>query len=49
MIGRVIWDENFSNNDPPVAAAIAVVLVLLIVVPLALFNRAQAQAEEAAQ
>jgi putrescine transport system permease protein len=20
MIGRVIWDENFSNNDPPMAA-----------------------------
>ena len=49
MIGRVIWDENFSNNDPPVASAIAVVLVLLIVVPLALFNRYQAQAEEAAK
>jgi putrescine transport system permease protein len=47
MIGRVIWDENFSNNDPPVASAIAVVLVLLIVVPLALFNRYQAQVEEA--
>jgi putrescine transport system permease protein len=46
MIGRVIWDENFSNNDPPVASAIAVVLVLLIVVPLALFNRYQAQVEE---
>jgi putrescine transport system permease protein len=49
MIGRVIWDENFSNNDPPVASAIAVVLVLLIVVPLALFNRYQTQAEEAAK
>ncbi|MFL6698169.1 MAG: ABC transporter permease [Vitreoscilla sp.] len=49
MIGRVIWDENFSNNDPPVASTIAVVLVLLIVVPLALFNRYQAQAEEAAK
>jgi len=47
MIGRVIWDENFSNNDPPVASAIAVLLVLLIVVPLALFNRYQAQVEEA--
>src|SRR5471032_885631 len=46
MIGRVIWDENFSNNDPPVAATVAVVLVLLIVVPLALFNRYQAQAQE---
>ncbi len=49
MIGRVIWDENFSNNDPPVASTIAVVLVLLIVVPLALFNRYQAKAEEAAK
>ena len=49
MIGRVIWDENFSNNDPPVASVIAVVLVLLIVFPLALFNRYQAQAEEAAK
>ena len=49
MIGRVIWDENFSNNDPPVASAIAVVLVLLIVVPLALFNRYQTQVEEAAK
>ena len=46
MIGRVIWDENFSNNDPPMASTIAVVLVLLIVVPLALFNRYQARAEE---
>ncbi|HEX7640497.1 MAG TPA: ABC transporter permease subunit [Burkholderiaceae bacterium] len=46
MIGRVIWDENFSNNDPPMAAAVAVVLVLLIVLPLALFNRYQAKAQE---
>jgi len=46
MIGRVIWDENFSNNDPPVASAVAVVLVLLIVVPLALFNRYQARSQE---
>ena len=46
MIGRVIWDENFSNNDPPMASTIAVVLVLLIVVPLALFNRYQAKTEE---
>jgi putrescine transport system permease protein len=49
MIGRVIWDENFSNNDPPMASTIAVVLVLLIVVPLALFNRYQARVEEAAK
>jgi putrescine transport system permease protein len=46
MIGRVIWDENFSNNDPPMAATVAVILVLLIVVPLAIFNRYQAEAQE---
>jgi len=46
MIGRVIWDENFSNNDPPMAAAVAVVLVLLIVLPLALFNKYQAESQE---
>ncbi|MET0382076.1 MAG: ABC transporter permease subunit [Burkholderiaceae bacterium] len=46
MIGRVIWDENFSNNDPPVASAVAVVLVLLIVLPLAIFNKYQAESQE---
>ena len=46
MIGRVIWDENFSNNDPPMASTVAVVLVLLIVVPLAIFNKYQAEAQE---
>jgi putrescine transport system permease protein len=46
MIGRVIWDENFSNNDPPMASAVAVILVLLIVVPLAFFNKYQAEAQE---
>ena len=47
MIGRVIWDEFFSNNDWPMASTVAVVMILLILVPLALFNRAQAQAAEA--
>ena len=46
MIGRVIWDENFSNNDPPMASAVAVILVLLIVVPLAIFNKYQAETQE---
>ncbi len=46
MIGRVLWDEFFSNNDWPMAAAVAVVMVLLIVVPIALFNRYQAEASE---
>ena len=46
MIGRVLWDEFFSNNDWPMAASVAVVMVLLILVPLALHNRYQAEARE---
>ena len=46
MIGRVIWDEFFSNNDWPMASTVAVVLVMLIVVPLAIFNKYQAEAQE---
>lgn len=44
MIGRVLWDEFFSNNDWPMASSVAVVMVLLIVAPLALFNKYQAEA-----
>ncbi len=47
MIGRVLWDEFFSNNDWPMASSVAVVMILLILVPLAWFNKAQADAQEA--
>lgn len=47
MIGRVLWDEFFSNNDWPMASTVAVVMILLILVPLAIFNRYQAEAQEA--
>lgn len=43
MIGRVLWDEFFSNNDWPMAASVAVVMVLLIIVPIAFFNKYQAE------
>jgi putrescine transport system permease protein len=43
MIGRVLWDEFFSNNDWPMASSVAVSMVLLIIVPLAIFNRNQSQ------
>ena len=43
MIGRVLWDEFFANNDWPMASTVAVVMVLLIMVPLALFNKYQAE------
>ena len=44
MIGRVLWDEFFANNDWPMASSVAVVMVLLIIVPLAMFNKYQAEA-----
>ena len=44
MIGRVLWDEFFSNNDWPMAATVAVVMVLLIIVPVALFSKLRAEA-----
>ncbi len=49
MIGRVLWDEFFSNNDWPMASSVAVVMVLLIIVPLAIFNKYQAEAQERAR
>ena len=49
MIGRVLWDEFFSNNDWPMASSVAVVMILLIIVPLAVFNKYQAEAQEAAR
>ena len=42
MIGRVLWDEFFSNNDWSMASAVAVTMVALILVPLAIFNKYQA-------
>ena len=47
MIGRVLWDEFFSNNDWPMASSVAVTMIILILVPLAVFSRYQAQAQEA--
>jgi putrescine transport system permease protein len=47
MIGRVMWDEFFSNNDWPMASSVAVVMVLLIIVPLAIFNKYQAESQGA--
>jgi len=46
MIGRVLWDEFFSNNDWPMASSVAVVVILLILLPLAIFNKYQAEASE---
>lgn len=46
MIGRVLWDEFFSNNDWPLASTLAVIMILLIIVPLALFDKHKAASIE---
>jgi putrescine transport system permease protein len=46
MIGRVLWDEFFSNRDWPVASAVAIVMLVALVVPIMLLRSAQARAEE---
>ncbi|MCP1169671.1 ABC transporter permease subunit [Limimaricola litoreus] len=45
MIGRVLWDEFFSNRDWPVASAVAVVMLLVLIGPILLLRRAQAREE----
>lgn len=47
MIGRTLWSEFFANRDWPVSSAVAVILLLVLVVPITLFQRAQAGAQEA--
>jgi putrescine transport system permease protein len=39
MIGRVLWDEFFTNNDWPMASAVTVVALLLILLPMAILNK----------
>ncbi len=41
MIGRVIWDEFFSNQAWPVASAVAVALMLFLVVPIMIYQYSQ--------
>jgi putrescine transport system permease protein len=45
MIGKVLWDEFFTNNDWPLASAVTVVVIMLILVPMALFNKVKAEQE----
>jgi putrescine transport system permease protein len=46
MIGRVLFDEFFSNRDWPVASAVAIVLLFLLVVPIILFQQYQMREAE---
>ena len=48
FIGRVLFDEFFSNRDWPLASAVAIVLLLLLVIPIVLLQRYQTRDQEAA-
>jgi putrescine transport system permease protein len=39
MIGKVLWNEFFSNRDWPLSAALTVVLLLVLVAPIMLLQR----------
>ena len=47
MIGRVLWDEFFSNRDWPVASAVAIAFLVFLVGPIALYQHYSAKQQEA--
>lgn len=40
-IGRLIWNEFFTNRDWPVASTLAVVLIIILFFPIFLFEKVQ--------
>jgi putrescine transport system permease protein len=46
MIGRVLWNEFFSNRDWPVASAVAIAMLVAIVVPIMILRSLQARYAE---
>lgn len=46
MMGRIMWNEFFTNADWPMASAVTVVMVLLLLVPMVLFQTHQQQRYE---
>ncbi|NRB03566.1 MAG: ABC transporter permease subunit [Rhodobacteraceae bacterium] len=47
MIGKVLFEEFFSNRDWPVASAVAVILLLILIIPIILFQRNEQRNAEA--
>jgi putrescine transport system permease protein len=39
MIGKVLWDEFFTNRDWPVASAVAIAMLVALIVPMAFIRR----------
>ncbi len=49
MIGKVLWEEFFSNRDWTVASAVAIILLLILIIPIVLFQRNEQKQREAGQ
>jgi putrescine transport system permease protein len=49
MIGRMLFDDFFSNRDWPLASAVAVVLLILLVFPFMLYKHFSTKLEERSQ
>jgi putrescine transport system permease protein len=47
MIGKVLYEEFFSNRDWPVAGAVAVILLLILIIPIVLYQRNEQKVMEA--
>jgi putrescine transport system permease protein len=41
MIGKVLWNEFFTNRDWPVASALAILMLIFLVVPIVIFQHFQ--------
>ncbi len=39
MIGKVLWDEFFTNRDWPVASSVAIAMLVLLLIPMGLVRR----------
>lgn len=48
MIGKVLWNAFFDQNNWPQASAVAVIMVILLVIPISLFHRHEARQLEGA-
>lgn len=47
MVGKVLFEEFFSNRDWPVASAVAIILLLILIIPIVLFQRNEQKMREA--
>ena len=46
MIGRVLWNEFFSNRDWPVASAVAIAMLVVLVIPIMILRTVQVRTVE---